>query len=109
MTKTSLMEVSDGVFLDIASCGSSVRWGVEVEEHVSKTGQRSVSANTEVALTDCSRTITWSDSDYGDGALKTQLKKVDAALRTLSVYRSQLRRAHRLIEKHRKEHPQNDS
>lgn len=111
MSKTTLLEASSGVFLDIASCGSSIRWGVEVHESVSKKGERSLSAETQVNLTDCSRAITWSDSIYchSDEGFNTQLKKVDAAIMALREYRIQLRTASKMIELHHKKHPQNDN
>lgn len=67
-------EKSAGIFLDKASCGSSIRWGVTVGTSTYRRSKdrkriRTVDFNFEIALTDCSRTVKW------DGDLSPRLAR----------------------------------
>lgn len=78
---TTIYEKSQGVFLDIKSCGSSVRWGVSVERRSYKTkGSKKRSFHLDfdfsISMTDCSRSITWS----ADGSSALAKKKIIMAI-----------------------------
>jgi len=93
MSKRKLIDKSKGVYLDIKSCGSSIRWAIHTERTVDRKKGKVVSdrmhSSTECSLTDCSRWITW--SDYGTPS--TQLKKVTRAIKTLTEYQKLLQKA----------------
>ena len=85
MSKT-LFDRSGGIFLDLQSCGSSVRWGVSVtrgrRRGVKKTDKNRYWYRIEatVSLTDCNRAISWSGSP---ATMRRKLSRAIAALRNL--------------------------
>lgn len=84
-TKT-VYESAHGVFLDAGSCGSTVRYAVDVTANV-KDG--STHMNMDVSLSDCTRVISW--SGYGREGAKTMIKKLDAAIKELRAARTSLK------------------
>lgn len=98
----TIYEKSEGVFLDLANCGSSVRWGVSVEKsrrrpynpvknkHTGKWKDH-YTRHCTVTLTDCTRTITWSDP--------RMQKKVKAAIRSLERMLRAMQKAEAKIPK----------
>lgn len=100
MSKT-LIDKSKGVYLDIHSCGSSIRWAISVKRSTKrkkgKLVEDDLSGSAECSLTDCHRWITWSDYGIPD----IQLKKVSAAIETLTEYRELLKKAVKIYRKHK--------
>jgi hypothetical protein len=98
MPKT-LFERSGGIFLDLMSCGSSIRWGVSVargrRRGVKKTDKNRYWHRIEatVSLTDCNRTITWS------GSPATMRKKLNRAIAALKNLRENIDRGDRIFRK----------
>ncbi len=105
-TETVLLETSNGVFLDMASCGSSVRWGVEVVrcDGCYKKGEspyHHLNISAQIAMTDCSRSISW-DCD----SVETGIKKVSLAIKALGEFRRELLKARKLRKQHKLNFPE---
>lgn len=79
---TMLFKQSGGEFLDVATCGSSVRWDIEVNHEK----RDSIRVSTDVHLTDCDRRISW--GGYGEDGLGVMIKKLNVAIHSLNAARA---------------------
>lgn len=82
---------TDAVFLEPATCGSSVRYITRV----SKKTRRQFEI--DVVLTDCTRSITW--SGWGEDGAALMAVKIDRAIDLLTLARNSLKEASRVYEK----------
>lgn len=92
----TVFERSQGVFLDVSSCGSSVRWGVSVKvTSYRKDKKKYVNLIAVVESTDCTRAIKW-DADESPTLFKKKVFRVinslKAALRAVEKAEVVMRR-----------------
>lgn len=90
-----LYEKSAGRFLDITSCGSSIRWGVALSGSKSKkTGKYSTRFHFDIGLTDCNRCIEWTayQASTARRKLTQSIKEFEAALAAVNAAQKVARR-----------------
>ena len=92
----TLLFLANGVFLDPANVGSSVRWNVSAVRNFRKDKPAYVNVETELSLSDCHRVINW--GDYS-GTGKDMLIKVSKAIAELTAFRAALQKAIKLQAK----------
>lgn len=105
MASETLYEDSQGVFLDLSSCGSSIRWGVVVKKITYKReGEEKTYYNFSgnVSLTDCHRAISW------EGGHQRMLKKINVAIRSLQALRQSIKQAIKVMPKDKQEEDDDD-
>lgn len=91
---TTIYEKSRGIFLDIASCGSSIRWGVSVSK--SKYNKKKPAyIHFSIDMTDCSRSISWD----ADGSPTLAKKKLRRAIATLTDALRAVEKAHEVLRR----------
>lgn len=87
-----LITAQGGQFLSPASCGSTVQWHVRMHTWQNSKKKDIPQVNGTIKLSDCSRVIEWSASDYED------LNKIDRAIEELRKVKKALTRALSLYE-----------
>lgn len=101
-------EKSAGVFLDLPSCSSSIRWGVSVAVskrrayRTTEDGPRRqvppkavTSFDFEIAMTDCTRTIKWD----GDCSPRLTKKKLRTAIRAFQQALTAVQAAEKVVRR----------
>lgn len=89
-TKQKLLHKYSARHLHPESCGSNIRWTLSL----TKTGKNNFSFDSEVNLSDCSHSITW--SGYGVYGLDAMDIKIANAIAELELLRNQLAEARRV-------------